>query len=111
MAATCGATGVSALSLSHAGDSAELQPRSMLPIVYTAVILSALTVGGLASLRSIRNVVVRAITFVLLCFVVMRVSFGLSYRWNLDAVQAGAAWGVVLLTVVIVEVIRRTKKR
>ena len=81
----------------------------MLPIVYTTTILSALTLGGLVALRSIKNVPARAVAFVVLCFLVMRVSFSLSLRWNLDAVQAGAAWVVVLLLVAVVEVIRRTK--
>ena len=79
----------------------------MLPIVYMAAILSALTLGGLVALRSIKNVPARAIVFVVLCFVVVRVSFGLALLWNLDPVQAGAAWVVVLLLVAGVEVVRR----
>lgn len=82
----------------------------MLPIIYAAAILSALALGGMLALRSVGNVAVRGIVFVLLCALVLRVSFWLSARWSLDAVEMGIAWAVVLVLVIAVEVITRVRR-
>jgi hypothetical protein len=77
-----------------------------LPIVYSAAIFFALILGGLATLRRPPNVVVRAVCFVLLCFVCFRLTLWLALQWRLDAVGAGAAWAAALVLIVAVEAIR-----
>lgn len=83
----------------------------MLPIAYTALILSALTVGGIVALRSLRNLAIRAVVFVLLCAVAFRLSFWLSERWDLDPVGLGYAWAVALLIVAGVEALRFWRRK
>lgn len=77
-----------------------------LPIAYSVIIFLALALGGLAIVRTQRNVTLRAILFVLLCFTCVKGSFWLALRWGLDAVELGVAWGAVLLIVAVVEAIR-----
>jgi hypothetical protein len=78
----------------------------MLPIIYAAAIFSVVTVGGLEVLRRLPNAVLRAVLFVVLCYVLLRGTFWLAGRWSLNPVELGYAWAVALLLAVAVEIVR-----
>lgn len=77
--------------------------NSPLLVVYATAIFSVVTVGGLAALRGLRNVALRAVTFLALCYAALRVTFWLSDRWSLDPVEIGIAWAVALVILIGVE--------
>lgn len=79
-------------------------------LILAAVIFSVVAVGGLAALRGLSNLALRAIVFLALCYVALTGSIWLSIPWDLDPVELGYAWAVALLVVVIVEAIIRTRR-
>lgn len=85
--------------------------QNALTTIYSAAVFSVLLLGGLAVLRSQRNIVVRAILFVAICAVAVRLSFWLSVMWSLDAVALGVAWAVAFLVLVGAEAITRVRRR
>jgi hypothetical protein len=80
-------------------------------IAYSAAIFFALVLGGLLALQGLPSVIARALTFVVLCYACMRVTFWLGARWALNPVELGAAWAIVLLLVAAIEAFRVLRKR
>lgn len=83
-------------------------------IIYASAIFSIGTVSGLVVLRGLKNVALRTVVFVALCYAVLRVTFWLSRLWDLDPVELGSAWAVALVVVIAVEAairFRRSKRR
>ena len=80
-------------------------------IAYAAAIFFAIVLGGLLALRGLPTLTARALTFVVLCFACVKVTFWLARRWELDPVQLGAAWAAVLLLVTAIEAFRVLRKR
>lgn len=82
-----------------------------LSIILAAVIFSVVSIGGLAALRGLKILALRAILLLALCYVAFTGSLWLAIQWDLDPVELGYAWAMALLLVVGVEVTRIWRKK
>jgi hypothetical protein len=79
-------------------------------VIYAAAIFSVVTLAGLAALR-LKNVALRALAFLALCYVLFKGTLWLSKQWSIDPVEVGYAWGLALALVVIIEATIRIRRR
>lgn len=84
--------------------------NSPLLVFYATAIFSVITLGGLVALRGLRNVLLRALVFLALCYAALRVTFWLSGRWSLNPVELGIAWAVAFVVVGVVEAAIRVRR-